>query len=360
MFILARYFAVRFTIAIIGVFALCLALIFFIDFVELLREAGKRAEVSAAAMAWVALLRMPSFAELTLPFAVLIGSISAFMSLTRTSELTVVRAAGISVWQFLRPAILVAFVLGLVSTMLYNPLAASAKKMADAIVAELFGEEKSLLSDDRAAWLRQDGADGPSIIHARAVADRGLTLGGVTVLQFDRSRKFLERVEAKTAHLHDGYWLLSEAHVSSQSAINSTYDKYIISTYLTVDQVIGSISSARSVSFWELPQFIEFADKAGLSTIRYKLQYHLLLVRPFLLVTMVLLAATCSLKAFRFGRIQTMVIAGLSAGFGFFIFAELSRKIGVSGIASPAVAAWVPVVVACLLAATILLYQEDG
>ena len=49
------------------------------------------------------------------------------------------------------------------------------------------------------------------------------------------------------------------------------------------------------------------------------------------MVAMVLLAATCALKPFRFGKIQTMVIAGLSGGFGFFVLVELSRKLGMSG-----------------------------
>ncbi len=75
---------------------------------------------------------------------------------------------------------------------------------------------------------------------------------------------------------------------------------------------------------------------------------------------MVLIAATCSLKPFRFGKIQTMVLTGLTGGFGFFIFSELSRKIGVSGLVPVTVAAWGPPIVALLLAATVLLHQEDG
>ena len=75
---------------------------------------------------------------------------------------------------------------------------------------------------------------------------------------------------------------------------------------------------------------------------------------------MVLRAATCSLKAFRFGKIQTMVLTGLTGGFGFFIFSELSRKVGASGMVSVTVAAWAPALTALLLAATVLLHQEDG
>jgi len=358
---LGRYLAKRFITSILGVFALCLALIFFIDFLELLREASERDGVNMGTLLLIALLRLPKFAELTLPFAVLIGSMAAFMALSRTSELTVVRAAGISAWQFLRPGLAVALAVGVLSTAVYNPLAAWAKASADRLVGDALGEEsESLLRENKPAWLRQNGADGPSIIYAGNVADKGMTLTAITVLQFDRNRKFLERIEADRARLESGYWALEKAHVTSEKTGTQTYDQYLISTHLERRHVMNSITSAKGVSFWELPKFIEFAQKAGLDAVRYQLEFQLLLSRPILLAAMVLIAATCSLRAFRFGGIQTMVIAGLSAGFGFFVFSELARKVGVSGLVSPSVAAWAPVVVACFLAATVLLHQEDG
>jgi hypothetical protein len=47
--------------------------------------------------------------------------------LSRSSELVVLRAAGISVWQFTLPAMAVAFLLGVLFVLLYNPVAATAR-----------------------------------------------------------------------------------------------------------------------------------------------------------------------------------------------------------------------------------------
>ena len=49
-----------------------------------------------------------------LPFAVLLGGIFAFWRLSRSSELVVARAAGISAWQFLAMPVLLAMLLGIV------------------------------------------------------------------------------------------------------------------------------------------------------------------------------------------------------------------------------------------------------
>jgi lipopolysaccharide export system permease protein len=123
---------------------------------------------------------------------------------------------------------------------------------------------------------------------------------------------------------------------------------------------MDAIGAVTTISFWQLPGFIELAEKAGLSASAYKVQYALFWSRPFLLVAMVLLGATVSLRSFRFGGVQRMVIFGLIAGFGFFLMAEVTRQVGVAGLVSSHAAAWVPVTMAIFGSLTVLLYQEDG
>ncbi len=358
---LTRYISWRFLLTIVGMFVLCMVLIFLIDFVELLRQSGKLGNVPVTMLVWLTLLRLPATAEFALPFSVLIGSIGGFLMLSRTSELVIVRAAGMSVWQFVMPGVLVAFTLGLIAVMVYNPIAARTQSASERLYAQLFGKQVSLLKTKRAgAWLRQEGIDGQSVIHAKRTANNGLSLVSVTALQFDRNGNLFERLEAESAQLKDGRWELARVWVSAVGRKPAYYDTYILSTYLTPTQVVTALGSVNSVSFWELPSFIDIADRAGLPAVKYKLQFQSLLARPFLLAVMVLLAATCSLRAFRFGKVQTMVIIGLSAGFTFFIFSEISRNFGVSGLAAPEVAAWAPAGIAGFLALTVLLHQEDG
>jgi lipopolysaccharide export system permease protein len=357
---LARYFAGRLFAMILVVYGVCVMLVFFIDFVEMMREAAK-ADIPGAQVLFLTFLRLPAFAEMVLPFAVLIGAIGAFLMLSRSSELVIVRAAGVSVWQFLRPAIFVAFVFGIFAITVYNPVAAAAKQAADLLFAELFATKRTnQAQNNTSTWIRQDGPDGPSIVYARASANRGTMLAGLTVLQFDASKKFIERIEADKAVLRQGYWELDNAHVSSSGNLPQTYKKYIVSTNLNSSQVTESVDTAEGVSFWELPDFIEYANKAGIETTSYRLQYQQLLARPLLMVVMVLLAATCALKPFRFGKIQTMVITGLGGGFAFFILVEASRQLGMSGYITAGVAAWAPNAIGLCLALTVLLHQEDG
>jgi lipopolysaccharide export system permease protein len=307
------------------------------------------------------LLRLPSFSELTLPFAVLIGTIAVFLMLNRSSELIIIRAAGVSVWQFILPAVVVAFMLGIAFVLLYNPIAAVARGEAERLYTAAFERGGSLLKTKNAgAWLREDGADGPSVVHALRAFNQGLELSGVTVFQYDDEHNLTERVEASKALLKDGRWELENAWITVAGEEPAFYERYIVSTWLTPTQVRDSLGTVFSISFWDLPNFIQIAEKAGLPATQYRVQYQLLLSRPFLLVTMVLIAATCSLKGFRFGNIQINALVGLAAGFGFFVLSEVSRNFAMAGLTSAPIAAWVPIIVAASLAVTVLLFQEDG
>ena len=79
-------------------------------------------------MAALSFLRTPTVAEQALPFAVLFGSMIAFLNLSRKLELVVARAAGVSVWQILAPPLIVIAALGILSVIAYNPASAWMKQ----------------------------------------------------------------------------------------------------------------------------------------------------------------------------------------------------------------------------------------
>jgi len=52
------------------------------------------------------IMRLPSSAQKIYPFAILVGGMITLTRLTRSHELIVARAAGVSVWQFLPTRVL--------------------------------------------------------------------------------------------------------------------------------------------------------------------------------------------------------------------------------------------------------------
>jgi lipopolysaccharide export system permease protein len=75
---------------------------------------------------------------------------------------------------------------------------------------------------------------------------------------------------------------------------------------------------------------------------------------------MVLLAAAFSLRLFRMGGVQTMVLAGVATGFAFYVLSKVTDDLAKAELMSPIWAAWLPVVIGGLIGCVALLYQEDG
>src|SRR4051812_41629661 len=104
---IARHFFQAIMVALLGLILVSML----IDVVELIRRASGKEGVPFSIIMELALLRAPHLAEKLLPYAVLIGSMMALTKLTRTHELIVARSAGVSVWQFLAPAIAVVMII---------------------------------------------------------------------------------------------------------------------------------------------------------------------------------------------------------------------------------------------------------
>ena len=358
---LARYFGLRFLGAVIAVFAGVFALIALIDYIELMRRNSDVLNISALLVAKTSLYRVPQVTERILPFCVLIGAMSCYLNLSRRLELVIARAAGVSAWQFIMPAIVVALLFGAFATTVYNPIAAVLHERSKHLEAELSGERQSgLQATSGGFWVRQLSVNGQSIINAVNSRDQGVRLDTVTVFTFDQAGHYLERIEAKSAVLETGHWRLDDARIYALNAPPSNRDSYLLSTNLTPEQVRESFSTPETVPFWQLPLYIDTAEHAGLAAAGYRLQYQKLLSRPFLLAAMVLLATAFSLRFFRFGGIQKMVLGGVTAGFLLYVMSKVTDDLSKAELIYPAAAAWLPVLVGGLTGFVALLYSEDG
>jgi lipopolysaccharide export system permease protein len=358
---LSRYFGMRFLSSVVGSFVGVVALAAMIDYVELMRRGADWPNATAWILAKISLYRVPQLTERIMPFAVLVGAMSCYLGLSRRLELVIARAAGVSAWQFVAPAMIAAFLFGTVATTIYNPISATLHERSKRLEADMLGENLSALQEsDSGFWVRQKSADGAAIINANSSQDQGAELGGVSIYTFDSAGHFQTRIEAKSAALKPGYWQLEDARIYTNGKAPDVEDSYRLNSNLTLEQVRESFATPETVPFWQLPTYIEMADRAGLGAAGYRLQYQQLLARPFLLAAMVLLAASVSLRFFRFGGVQKMVLGGICAGFLLFVLSKITEDMSKSGLMSPVAAAWIPVVVGGLTGFVALLYQEDG
>ena len=356
--VLNRYFAQRFFRTVLGVFGGVFFLIFTIDLVETLRRSGERQGANGLVLAWLSFLHTPIIAEQALPFAILLGAMIAFLNLSRRLELVVARAAGVSVWQFLSPALLVALTIGIIDVAVYNPMSTAMKRQSDALEAKLLGTAGNV--HNHSLWLRQKSVDGQSIIHADGRDANDDSFLNVQAFNFDADGTFSSRVDADRAFLRTGYWEFDGAKVVTPGLDSQASAVYFLATNLTKTEVAQAFVAPETVSFWALQDLADQVEKAGLDGTAYRLRYQQLIALPALLVAMVLVASCFSLRLFRMGGVQKMVSSGVAAGFVLYVATKVVGDLGGVGVVSPAVAGWSPALVGCLFGVYVLLHQEDG
>ena len=364
---LSCYIVKQFAASVLAMLLALSGLVAMFDFIELLRRSASRPEATFALVSEIAGLRLPYIAMEILPFAVLLGGILCFWRLTRSSELIVARAAGISAWEFLAGPTLCAMLFGAIATAGLSPVSSVMLARAETLDnAHLRTSGGPLALNGGDLWLRQADRTlsprGIAIIHAHDVELHGktLTAGEVSVFRLDGNDHLLSRVEATHATLGSGAWDLQNARAIEPDREPEPLHPIALETDLTVGRVQDSFASPDTLSVWALPDFIGLLERSGFSSIHHRLHFQALLALPLLAATMALVSAGFSMRPARRGGVARMIGGGVATGFALFLISKIAAEFGQSGALPVVLAAWAPALSGLMLAIALLLHTEDG
>jgi lipopolysaccharide export system permease protein len=333
-----------------------------IDFVAVSNDVGARVDISPAGVARLTLMKAPAVLLVLAPFVFLGGTLAAYVTLNRRSELTAMRAAGVSAWRFIFPAAATAFLCGVLTTTLVNPAASQ-------LNARYERERGDLMKDylpgagPKEVWLREGRGRNQVVIHAKSGADTGVlkdvsaffyVVDGQGVPQFER------RVEAKEARVGKGGLVLTDVKSARPGGFEERAASLPVPIQIRDPAALLRTGGSDQISFWDLPAAIRRAQDAGLTSTAYQIQLQQLLAAPLLYAAMAVLAAAFSLRLMRLGGLAGMAGAGVAIGFAVFFINALCGALGRSGVIPTYAAAWAPPALALLSGLSLLCYTEDG
>ena len=180
------------------------------------------------------------------------------------------------------------------------------------------------------------------------------------IFRFAERDRFLGRIDAARAVLRTGVWEVFQAWESNPGTGARFAERLEIPTELTREKILDSFAPPETISFWNLPGFIELLENAGFSATRHKLQLHRLLATPFLLAAMTLLAVSFSLRPQRRGRVGLVIFGGVITGFLLYFLSNFVFALGLSGKIPVILSAWTPAGITLMLGIATLLHLEDG
>jgi len=357
---LNRYLIKNTLIGLLLSFTVISSLIILVDYVEGTRKFSTNSDITSITVFIFTLLRTPQLLEETLPFIVLFGIMGTLHNFNQKNELIVLRAAGLSVWKFLSPIIIISGLFGILWSTFLNPLASYSSSTQSEILNKLGSEFET--TD---IWLREGSQKNKVIIHAEKYNDATKTIFDVTYFIFDIDTgdelKFVSRIDASRAILlKSGYWQLHDVNEVDTHGLMKQKNTMSFATTVTEIDLINSMNKKNLTSFWEITNEIRKRENNGFSIVLLDIQYNELLSLPLMLIAMSILAACVTLNHSRQGNTAKLIVLGVLLGFAIYISNNLMISFAKSKTIPPFFAVWFVPTFTLLFGTIYLSIIEDG
>ena len=344
-----RLFYVDIAYAVVFVALAFLALFFFIDFVDELRDIGTRGYTAAHAAAY-SLLHAPSHLYELMPIAVLIGTIYGLARLAQTSQYTILRTGGLGPGRALWLLTSLALAFGAITFVVGDYVAPFSERLASQLRARFSG---SLKLGRSGAWIKErssslEGERSYSINVGSA--ERGTLLRDVRIYEFDADGRLLSRTSAAQAQVdRDGTWALRDVSVTrwieagnDSSARQENLAQSVWRSSLSPKVVAAAVLPVTTMSTIELWRYIgHLADNEQAAQMQ-KIQFWNRALYPFVCLVMVGLALPFAYLHARSGGVSMKVFVGIMLGVSFVLLNNVFRHLGLLGNWTPWLVAATP------------------
>ena len=352
-FIIYKYFTkdlIRYFL--IALFSL-MALVFFVDLIELFRRASNKVGVTHLQQAnffdilGMASLKITGNIEKVLPFAVLIGSISCFNQWKKNNYYITTRSSGLSLWKIITPSLLCFFFLGIFSITLLNPFSTLMNKKYENLETIFFKHKKvnNFSFDNKGFWMKQTFNGKTIIINAFRVNPEQKTLNDVNIFILNKNASFEKRISAKNAKFDKKKLSLTNAIITDNESLIKSFGKYNLNLDLSSKNINVSILEPESIYIINLPNYILNMKKFGLNISKHLLHLFKLICQPLLLISMILLSASLMLRSSeRKGKVGVVSLS-LVVGFSLYFVGDFVFALGSSEMLHPIVSGFGPTLI---------------
>ena len=349
-----RYIAWRYALSFV-LFASSFAAILFLAYFGAEIGEGDSAGRTLRSYLRLVFLPLPSVLESALPIIVYFSAIHALVVMEHRGEMTPLRAIGLSDWQILLPIAAGAFLIGLVSLALLNPLAAALVREEADFRTSL--EQSGQLSlgaavTERGFWIHQSDEQATTLMRIAQVRD-GELYEGITVLRLEGGET-AELISAERARLAPGHWVLEEAWRAERGGQPVYAPRLRLPAEVTRATLRRHQDRPEAASLARLPELIRLRQRMGAPAESYRYRFHNLIAGPSLLAAMTIMAGVFALRPWRRRGRGLWFAAVIAALLVFYALADISRAFSVTLDLPVLFAVWGPIGVCVFLCLAVL------
>jgi len=340
------------------------AIIMMFDMIEIMRRTSSRQDVSVGFLIEYVLAKLPETVDKVIPFIVMVSTMITFWRISKTNEFVIIRASGVSIWGVLVPVLLAIFFIGAIWIAVINPISARMYELKETLAYRLStNNPNAFLFSNKGFWIREGkGKDMVAVINAGGLnlKDKVLWLNDVSIVEVDSHMQVKRRIEAFVATLEDNMLNLKDVHVYIPGQKAEVVNSLSYPTEMNIQRIKDNFIDPEAISFWNLPDTIDFYEASGFSVIRYKMRYLSLIALPFLLMTMVLVAGIFALKPNqRQGGVFWMIVFGIAIGFTVYFLSQVVSAFGINAYIPVWFAVWAPAMIIASVTVSVYLYKEE-
>jgi len=340
-------------------------------FISELDDVGKGNYSVANALQYI-FLTLPSKAYLLFAPAVLLGSLLGLGSLATNSELTVMRAAGISNGRIIRAVLITGVGLMLLIALLGETIMPKAEQIAEEIRLTAL-EERLSVKGRNGLWLKS----GTRYVNISTVMP-DFTLLGVHIHEFDgvelvraiRAARAIKQTESESAN----DWLLQEieltdfedGEVSIKRIEAQNWSEFTTATdgnrnvpnLISVDVLKSLKGSSESLSARNLYDQLQYLKENQLDSRNVELAFWTKITSPLATIVMLMLSLPFVFSSQRSGGAGQKIFVGIMLGIVYVLVNKLLTQLALANGFSPLVSAALPLV--CFLVVAILGIQRSA
>ena len=300
---------------------------------------------------WYVALTLPRRVYDYLPLGAFMGCLVGLGTMASSSELTVIRAAGVSlkriVWSAMKPALIVV----LLGVGIGEYVAPATERIAQSNKALALGAGKNVAAA-HGVWHRE----GNTFMHLNAVQPNGV-LVGVSLFEFDEDRQLTQSSFSERAEFNGDHWLLENVVATRMEGERTVREEHISlrwNTGLSPEVLSVLIVKPENLSMSGLFTYARYLGEQGLTAAPYWLAFWKKALMPLGTAVMVLVAISFVFGPLRSVTMGFRVFTGLLVGLLFKYMQDLLGPMSMVYGFNPLFAVLAPIVVNAIVGAMLM------
>ncbi|NLJ80939.1 MAG: YjgP/YjgQ family permease [Firmicutes bacterium] len=295
-------------------------------------------KVAVHTVAQMLLYRIPETVVMTLPISTLFATLLAVGRLVQDSEMTIMRASGVSFPRLMAPILILGLLISLFTYWASEKIVPEANHRFENLLRQIIFSEGIPLVEENVFF---HGGEQRYFYIEEVQRDTG-ELKNILVYELGQN-SFPRIISAKTGLLEENVWALAEGVIQELDddgfvQFESRFQRMEIVTEQEGEIFLGNQRTSDEMNRKELGELITHFQKGGRKVLHLVVDYHMKLALPMASFVFALFGAPLALKG-KGGRSFGIVVSLIILLF-YYVSISVSRSLGVNEVLPPLVSAW--------------------